>query len=477
MTSLERGGIMQSRLEKLYRIFSGKRIMVIGIGISNTPVIKKLAEMGAAVTVCDRRTREGIGESADEFEAMGIDLRLGEDYLDRLDCDIIIRTPGMYYNSPELVEARARGIAVTSEMELFFELCPCRIFAITGSDGKTTTSSIIASMLETTGEKVYLGGNIGKALFPLIEVMEPDDYAVVELSSFQLISMRQGPDVAVITNISPNHLDVHSDMDEYIAAKKNIFLHQNAFSRTVVNLDNPLTQGFSKEIRGECLYFSRKNEVEGGSYVKDNKIYFKDRRSGFDTEVMDINDINLPGEHNLENFLAAVSAVWGFVDIKGMKKTAKTFSGVEHRIEFVSEHNGVRWYNDSIATSPTRTIAGLNAFERKIILIAGGYDKKVSYDPIAPHICQKVKYLILLGQTADKIEQAVRSCSGYQSGEPEIIRVNNLREAVLAADSKAAFGDIVILSPASASFDMYANFEQRGIEFKKLVKSLAGENR
>ena len=448
----------------------GKKIAMCGIGVSNTPLILSFLNKGAKVYACDRRSREMIGEIADTLEKAGAELCLGDRYLDNLEVDIIFRTPGMSFNLPELEAARKKGIAVTSEMEVFFDLCPATLFAITGSDGKTTTTTLISKMLEAEGKRVFVGGNIGKPLLPEIENITRDDFVVVELSSFQLISMRKSPDVAVVTNLAPNHLDVHKDMEEYIDAKKNIILHQNAFSRTVLNHDNEITRDFKKYVRGQSLSFSMTEPLKNGAWLEaDGTIHMSYR--GIDAPIMHRDDIAILGDHNVENYLAAITAVWGYVGMDSIKKVAKEFMGVEHRIEFVREVNGVKYYNDSIASSPTRTIAGLKAFPQKVHLIAGGYDKHIPYEPLVPYILQKVEKLYLCGATADKIEKAVRSDVNY-SGTPEIIRVQNIEAAVNKAKELAKSGDIVTLSPASASFDAYPNFVARGNHFKELVNKL-----
>ncbi len=448
-----------------------KRIAMCGIGVSNTPLVLKFLSMGARVFACDRRERAAIGELADRLEAAGAELRLGEDYLKNLEVDMIFRTPGMNFNLPELCEARHKGIAVTSEMEVFFDLCPATIFAVTGSDGKTTTTTLIAKMLEAAGKTVHIGGNIGRPLLPDIDKIKPDDFVVVELSSFQLISMRKSPDVAVITNVAPNHLDVHKDMDEYTNAKKNIMLHQNAFSRTVLNLDDEITSSFSKDVRGQMLYFSMSNKVKNGAFQDaDGNIFMSYR--GIKAPLMHKSDIAIMGEHNVENYLAAISAVWGYVGADEIRKVAREFSGVEHRIEFVRELNGVKYYNDSIATSPTRTIAGLKSFEKNVILLAGGYDKHIPFEPMAPYIVDKVKLLVLTGPTAVKIEKVVKNDPGYMGYNPTIIHAEDLEHAVEIAHKNAVEGDVVTLSPACASFDSFPNFAVRGDKFKALVNAL-----
>lgn len=455
---------------QFFKQIKGKKIAMCGIGVSNTPLIMNFLSKGAKVYACDRRSREMIGTLADDLEKAGAQLRLGETYLDNLEVDIIFRTPGMSFNLPELDAARKKGIAVTSEMEVFFDLCPAMIFAVTGSDGKTTTTTLISKMLEAEGKRVFVGGNIGKPLLPEIENITADDFVVVELSSFQLISMRKSPDVAVVTNVAPNHLDVHKSMDEYVEAKKNVILHQNAFSRTVLNKDNEITNGFKPYVRGQSLSFSMETPLKNGAWLDgDGTIHMSYR--GIDAPIMHRDEIAILGDHNVENYLAAISAVWGYVGVDSIKKVAREFKGVEHRIEFVREINGVKYYNDSIASSPTRTIAGLKAFKQKVWLIAGGYDKHIPYEPMVPYVLQKVEKLLLCGDTAEKIEKAVREDKAY-NGSPEIIRVKDIAEAVAFAHENAKSGDVVTLSPASASFDCFPNFVARGNYFKELVNKL-----
>ena len=456
--------------KQFFSQLKGKKIAMCGIGVSNTPLILNFLKQGARVIACDRRERELIGSIADELEAAGAELKLGEGYLENLEVDIIFRTPGMNFHLPELERARKRGIAVTSEMEVFFDLCPATIFAVTGSDGKTTTTTLIAKMLEAEGKRVFVGGNIGTPLLPEIENITADDFVVAELSSFQLISMRKSPDVPVVTNVAPNHLDVHKDMDEYVEAKKNILLHQNAFSRTVLNRDNDITEDFRKDVRGQSLGFSMNRRLNNGAWLDFDGVLHMAYR-GIDVPVVDRKEIRILGDHNVANYLTAIAAVWGYVGVDNIKKVAREFGGVEHRIEFVRELDGVKYYNDSIASSPTRTIAGLKAFDQKVILIAGGYDKHIPFEPLMPYLVDRVKTLYLCGDTADKIENCLRGYAGYD-GSPEIVRVEDIADAVARARKTAQSGDIVTLSPACASFDKYPNFVARGNHFKQLVNEL-----
>lgn len=462
---------MQCSVDRFFFGIKGRRVAFCGIGTSNLPLIKLFSEKGALVTACDAKNEAQLAQVIEQLNPYGVEFKLGADYLKNLNVDIIFRSPGLNFFSPELVEAQKNGVVVTSEMELFFDLCPCKIVAVTGSDGKTTTTTIISELLKQEGKNVHLGGNIGTPLLPRIESIREDDVAVVELSSFQLISMRKSPDVAVITNISPNHLDVHKDMTEYIEAKKNIVLHQNAFSRTVLNLDNEITKQFSNSVRGQAVFFSAKSACENGVYLDGDTIFFA--KNGAAQPVINVNDIRIPGKHNVENYMAAIAAVFDEVSLESIRTVARTFSGVEHRTEFVREVDGVRYYNDSIASSPTRTICGtLSLFPQKIIMISGGYDKKIPFDTLGSVIAEKVKVLILLGQTADKIREAVVNSSKFSSETLKIITVNNMSEAVVVARESATCGDIVSLSPACASFDLYENFAARGRHFKELVNKL-----
>lgn len=462
----------QNEISLFFEGWHNKRIAVIGVGVSNNDVIRMLARKGLNVTLCDRKNQEQLGELSEEFSNLGVKFRLGDKYLENLsDFDIILRAPGVYFYRPELVEARKSGCIVTSELEIFFHLCPCPVYAVTGSDGKTTTTTLISEMLKAEGKTVHLGGNIGKHLLPLLEQVQPGDRVVAELSSFQLLSMRIAPYRAVVTNVSPNHLDVHRTMEEYIKAKKNLFIHQDAFSRTILNADNDVTRSFAPLVRGSLWYFSRRDVPSFGAYADQNgDIFVKDRCGS--VFIMNQKEIRIPGLHNVENYLAAISAVWGEVSSEVICKIAREFGGVEHRIEFVRELGGVKWYNDSIASSPSRTVAGLKAFHQKIILLAGGYDKKIPFEPMVPYILDKVKALILMGNTAPKIEAAVRSGTGFNEAELPIYHAADLADSVRIAKEIAVQGDIVSLSPACASFDSFPNFEVRGRKFKELVNGL-----
>ena len=444
-----------------------KTVAVIGIGVSNTPLLELLLAEGIRVTACDKRSREQMGEQAEHLEQLGCELHLGADYLKDLDADVIFRTPGLRPDVPEIAACVDRGAVLTSEMEVFFEVCPCPIIAVTGSDGKTTTTTIIAELLKAAGKRVWVGGNIGHPLLCEADGMLATDYAVLELSSFQLMTMKHSPHIAVVTNLAPNHLDVHRDMAEYVAAKENIFRHQSGEDVAVFNADNDITAEQSRRAPGRARLFSRQDEVADGVFLRGEDIVC--RSGGHERVVMTTGDIKIPGVHNVENYMAAIAAVDGLVPDEVIRDFAREFGGVEHRIELVRTYRGVRYYNDSIASSPSRTIAGLRSFHEKVILIAGGYDKHIPYDVLGPEIVEHVKLLVLCGATADKIRAAVENAPGYQPGKPEIRDVTPFTAAVEAARDRAQPGDVVTLSPACAAFDQFKNFAERGKFFKSIV--------
>lgn len=455
-----------NKLDEFKYNVAGKNITVIGIGISNLPLIKYLVSLGANVTACDRRSAEDLGENYTELEKLGVKFNLGDGYLNNLSGDMIFKTPGMRYDVPELLKAKENGSIVTSEMEVFFEVCPSHIIAVTGSDGKTTTTTLIHKMMTDAGYKTWLGGNIGNPLLTDTEKMKENDWVILELSSFQLHTMRKSPEIAVITNISPNHLDMHKDYKEYIDAKKNIMLYQNEGDTLIVNADNQVTADIGKSANGAVKYFSRNGMAD--VYLDGNII-----KRGI-VEILNIKDIKIPGMHNVENYMAAIAAVSGLVSKDVIVNVAKTFGGVEHRIELVRTLDGVKYYNSSIDSSPNRTINTLRVFPNKVIMIAGGKDKGIPYDEIGPALAEHVKVLILIGATSDKIQEALEAeINKTGNGKDiEVIRATSYENAVNTARSKAHDGDVVLLSPASTSFDMFRNFEERGNLFKKIVNEL-----
>ena len=434
-----------NKLDEFKYNVAGKNITVIGIGISNLPLIKYLVSLGANVTACDRRSAEDLGENYTELENLGVKFNLGDGYLNNLSGDMIFKTPGMRYDVPELLKAKKNGSIVTSEMEVFFDVCPSHIIAVTGSDGKTTTTTLIHKMMTDAGYKTWLGGNIGNPLLTDTEKMKENDRVILELSSFQLHTMRKSPEIAVITNISPNHLDMHKDYKEYIDAKKNIMLYQNEGDTLIVNADNQVTADIGKSANGAVKYFSRNGMAD--VYLDRNII-----KRGI-VEILNIKDIKIPGMHNVENYMAAIAAVSGLVSKKVIVNVAKTFGGVEHRIELVRTLDGVKYYNSSIDSSPNRTINTLRVFPNKVIMIAGGKDKGIPYDEIGPALAEHVKVLILIGATSDKIQEALDAeINKTGNGKDiEVIRATSYENAVNTARSKAHDGDVVLLSPASTT--------------------------
>ena len=397
---------MSDRFTQYFHSLKDKKIAVLGLGVSNRPLVRLLLDFGCNVTGCDKTPREKLDGEVLELEKAGCTLHVGENYLDGVEADVVFRTPGMHPANPAIQALVSRGAQVTSEMEVFFEVCPCTILAVTGSDGKTTTTTLVSEMLKAEGKTVWLGGNIGTPLLPLVRQMKPSDFAVVELSSFQLMDMKRSPARAVITNLAPNHLDIHKDMAEYVQAKTNIFRYQDENGILILNADNPITAAFRGN--GKTLFFSRQKEAD--VCLVDGVIC----RHG--EKVLKTSEILIPGVHNVENYMAAIAMVNGLVSDETIRQVARTFGGVEHRIELVRVKDGVRFYNDSIASSPSRTIAGLRSFPEKVILIAGGYDKHIPYDVLGPEICAHVKKLFLGGTTGEKIRQAVISCPELSMG-------------------------------------------------------------
>lgn len=459
-----------SAIGKYLEELKGRQVAVIGMGVSNAPWIKMLLRAGVSVTVRDRAPRERLAEQAGELESLGARLVLGEGYLQDLHEDLIFRTPGLSPNTPELRAAAERGATLSSEMEVFFQTCPSHLIGVTGSDGKTTTTTLIALFLKEAGETAYVGGNIGKPLLPDVADMAPEDYAVLELSSFQLMTMEQSPHTAVVTNLSPNHLDYHHTMEEYTRAKKNIYLHQGPEDRLVLNYDCPGTRAMGGEALCPVTWFSRRERLEEGVYLRDGAIWLTNCQGS--REVLPLELIQVPGDHNIENYMAAIAAVDGIVPDKCVRAVAQRFTGVEHRIEFVRELDGVRYYNDSIGTSPTRTTACLESFPQKVILIAGGYDKGVPFTQLGLELVDRVKLLLLTGDTAPAIRAAAEAAPGFEGSGLVIRETEDLAAAVRAARQAARPGDVVVLSPACAAFDRYKNFMERGQVFKSLVRAL-----
>ena len=451
-----------------FESLKGKRVVVLGLGVSNLPLMKMLLRFGCTVIGCDKNALENLPEEVQALAKQGAELRTGPGYLDDLNADVVFRTPGMHQDIPALKALRDSGAIITSEMEAFFALCPAKTIAITGSDGKTTTSTLISELLKQAGHKVWLGGNIGTPLLQFVEQMQPTDIAVVELSSFQLMYFPYSAQISVVTNLAPNHLDIHNGMEEYVEAKRNVFAHQTRDGIVVLNRDNDITNSFVPDAPGNVRLFSRQCAVEQGVYLEDGVIYRGN--AGERVKIMEASDILLPGVHNIENYMAAIAAVGDLVSDEDIRHVAKNFGGVEHRIELVRVKDGVSYYNDSIASSPSRTIAGLRSFKNKVILIAGGYDKQIPYDVLGPEICEHCKILIATGATGPKIRDAMLAVTDMPHAQ--LYEVPDFYDAVHKAAELAQPGDVVLMSPASAAFDRFKNFMVRGKEFKRTVMEL-----
>lgn len=460
------------KLEEFNNFLSNRKVAIIGLGVSNLPLLDYLYEKKANVTVFDSRTIDEIPkDTMDKITKYAFKFSLGQYYLDKLSgFDLIFRSPSCLPTLPELVEEEKRGAIITTEIELVLKMTPSKVIGVTGSDGKTTTTTLIYEILKYAGYNCFLGGNIGTPLFTKISEMKPEDVVVLEMSSFQLMGMEVSPDISVITNISPNHLNIHKDYEEYIDAKKNIFKYQDEEGILVINYDNEITTTFNKEAKGNTIYFSSKKKLENGFIVDENII--KECEMGLRKHIVNVKDIKLRGVHNYENICTALAATKTLVDADTAVEAITNFKGVEHRLELVRQIDGVKWYNDSVSSSPTRTMAGLNSFDEEIVLIAGGYDKNLDYTPLAKPIIDKVKTLILLGQTSGKIFEAVKEESEKQDKHLKIYMCNTLEETILLAKKAAEPGQIILFSPASASFDMFKNFADRGEKFKNLVNKI-----
>lgn len=463
---------VNKKLEEFNEYIRFRKVAVIGLGVSNMPLLEYLYEKKAQVTVFDERTIDEIpSETINKINTYEFSYSFGKNCLEKLNgFNIIFRSPSCLPTRTELQKEAERGAIVTTEVEMLMEMCPCKIVGVTGSDGKTTTTSLINAILKKAGYKTFLGGNIGTPLFTKLPEMEPNDIVVLELSSFQLMNMHISPDIAVITNITPNHLNIHKDYQEYIDAKKCIFKNQNEKGILILNYDNDITRECAKEANGNVVFFSSKVKLDNGFIVDGNII--KECNDKVRKHILNTDEVILRGNHNFQNIATALAATKTLVDTDIAVQAIKEFKPVEHRIEFVKEINGVKWYNDSASSSPTRTISGINAFKENIILIAGGYDKNLEYEPLAKPVVDKVSTLILIGQTAEKIYDVVKNESEKENKKVNIYMCDTLEQTIEIAKKSAKKGDVVLFSPASASFDMFKNFADRGHKFKDLVNKI-----
>ena len=465
--------ILNEKLEEFENWIIDKRVAVIGLGVSNLPLLDYLYEKKAIISVFDDRTREELDkEAVEKIDKYYLEAFLGEDNLKNLvGFDLIFRSPSCMPFKTELEEEKKRGAILTTEIEMVLRLSPSQVIGITGSDGKTTTTSLVYAILKEAGFNCFLGGNIGIPLFTKIKDMQEQDKVVLELSSFQLMDMNISPSISIVTNVSPNHLNIHRSYEEYIDAKANIFKSQDKNGIVVLNEDNDITRGFKDIAKGKVVLFSRKEKLKNGVIYDEKDKNIKIVEDGEETIVINTKDIILRGLHNYENVCAAVAACKSIVDIDIIKEAIKKFKPVEHRLEFVREIDGVKWYNDSIGSSPSRTIAGVNSYDERIVLIAGGYDKNLDYKPLAKPVIEKVDTLVLMGQTADKIEKAIRD-EGKDKELPNIIHANSLEDAVNKARENAKPGNVVLFSTAAAIYDLFKNFMERVNKFKEIVNNI-----
>lgn len=453
------------------RDLQGKKATLIGLGSrTHVALAKFLARCGVQVTISDVKSADQLALEIGLLGDTPVRLSLGGHFPeDVLTADIIFVTPGASRDLPVLREAAARRIPLSSEIELLFQLCPAPIVAITGTSGKTTTTTLVGEILKAAGKHTYVGGNIGTPLIELLDDIRRDQWVVLELSSFQLEHMSQSPHVAAVLNITPNHLDRHGTMERYVAAKKNIVLYQKPTDWAILGADDREACALANQCRGQLAWFSAEREVDEGAFLRARTVVL--RAGGAEIPVCDRRQIRLPGDHNVLNVLAAtaISAEAG-ASAEAIRHVVTNFQGVEHRLELVRELKGARFYNDSIATSPERTLAALNSFDRPIILIAGGKSKHLPLDRLAERIVASVRYLVLMGELGQEIEAAVRAAPGGEA--VPIARCASLGEAVSKAHELASTGDVVLLSPGGTSFDAFRDFEDRGRQFKALVNAL-----
>lgn len=463
---------VNQKLEEFNNYVKFRKVAIIGMGVSNIPLLDYFYEKKSKVMVFDNREiSEMPKDIMDKITEYSMEFSLGKNYLSKLNnFDLIIRSPSCMPIIPEIEREATRGAIVTTEVELLMKMCPCKIIGITGSDGKTTTTTLISEIIKAGGYECYVGGNIGTPLFTKLKDIMPDDVVVLELSSFQLMGMEISPDIAVITNISPNHLNIHKDYEEYIDAKKNIFKYQNKDGILVTNFDNEITKNASMQAKGKVIYFSSKVKLDNGYIVDGNTI--KQCEDKLRKHLLSSKDIIIRGTHNYENICAALAATETLVDKDIAIETCKNFKGVAHRIEFVKEINRVKWYNDSASSTPTRTISGINSFHEDIVLIAGGSDKNLDYTPLAKPIIDNVKVLILIGETSEKIFNCVKNEEERSKKQIKIFTCSSLNQAVILAKRNSKPGQVVLFSPASASFDMFKNMYDRGNQFKAIVQKM-----
>lgn len=465
---------INGKLIEFNNYLKGRRVALIGLGISNIPLIDYLHDVGAVVTVFDKKEVSYIDRKViEKIINYGMEYYFGEDYFDELDeFDMIFRSPSCLPTNPDLMREARRGAIITTEVEMFLELCPCKVIGVTGSDGKTTTASLIYEILKKAGYNCYLGGNMGAPLFNKIYDIRPDDIVVLEFSSLQLMDMKISPDIAVITNISSTHKKVHSSFEEYVDSIKNIFIHQDEDDTVILNYDCEITKNLALEAPGKIVFYSSQNKILNG-YMIDGDI-IKVCKNGLRSHLLDTKRMILKGMYNFENATAAISATSDLVETDKLLDAVINFEGVPHRLEIAKElPNRIIWYNDSASEYPNRTIEAIKAFPgRDLILIAGGYDKNYDYTELGKAIVRYGKVAVLLSQSSDKIQKAIENALVDAKKDFEIKKCTTLYEAVSIANKMAVTGDIVLYSPASSPLDAFKNYEERGEIFKGLVKEI-----
>ncbi|MBT6226119.1 MAG: UDP-N-acetylmuramoyl-L-alanine--D-glutamate ligase [Candidatus Scalindua sp.] len=454
--------------------FKGKKITVMGLGLFGGGVgaVKYLVSQGAEVTVTDLKSAEELSASLKRLDDLPVKFKLGKhDEEDFVNVDMLVVSPAVPDDSKFLEIAFKNSIRIDSELSIFFRLCPAPIIGITGSNGKSTTTSLLGEMLKESGIKTWVGGNIGISLLENLKEIKPDDVVVLEISSFQLeylARIEASPHISIVTNIAPNHLDRHKTMENYIGIKKAIIHYQQEDDYAIMNYDDPILKKW--ETKGHRLWFSTTKELKHGAFLKNNEIIINHNSKR--TVIPCSTQINIKGIHNWQNIMAAsYAATLMHADVESIKNAITGFTGLEHRLEYVHTINEVQYYNDSKATTPEAAIAGIKAFDSPTILIAGGYDKQVSLHQFAQECVRNTKCVILIGDTAKTIQKLIQDIKGEKT-KPEVHMAASLDESVKKAFEVAEPGDIVLLSPACASFGMFTNYEERGKKFKELVSQL-----
>ena len=446
------------------------KIAVIGAGVSNIPLIKYLIKLNCNITLFDNKEFYKLNNDIkDLINNQTINAYLGKDNLTKLKgFNIIFRSPSMLPTNEYLEKEKSRGAIITTEVEQVIKYSKAKIIGVTGSKGKTTTTSIINEIMTKMGYITYLGGNIGIPLFDKLDEITKEDIVILELSSFQLMNMEVSPNIALITNISPDHLDIHSSYEEYIEAKKYLFKNQTSKDLLILNNNDEIVKEFNKEAKGNVKYFGI-NYIKDSFVLDDNFICYNNEK------ILDTNKFILKGKHNYLNICAALNAIKEFINVNNqeLENIIASINSVHHRLEFVREINGIKWYNDSASTTPDKSLAGINAFNEDIVLIAGGYDKNIEYDTLALPIINKVSKLILFGATKNKIYDAVmKEIKNHTNVKTKIYVMDSLEDVIDIAFKVSEKGEVVLFSPASASFDMFENAYARGDLFKEIVNKL-----